>query len=41
MGHKISDDDKEADIAAVIRTFFWVLNVVTCGFIIANCIRHW
>ena len=41
MGSKISDDDKESDVAAVIRTFFWFLNVVTCLFIIANVFRHW
>lgn len=41
MGSKISDDQWESDIAAVIRTFFWMLNVVTCFFIIANCMRHW
>ena len=41
MGGRISDDDFESDIAAIIRTFFWILNVITCGFIIANCIRHW
>lgn len=41
MGSRISDCDTESDISAIIRTFYWILNVVTCIFIIANCIRHW
>jgi hypothetical protein len=41
MGEKISDDNNEADVASLIRTFFWTLNVITCFFIIANVIRHW
>ena len=41
MGSKISEDDREADVAAIIRTFWWVVNIVTCFFIIANTIRHW
>jgi len=41
MGHKISDDNAEADAAAVIRTIFWVVNLITCLFIIAGIIRHW
>ena len=36
MGGKISESDHEADIAAIIRTFFFILNVVTCVFIILN-----
>jgi hypothetical protein len=36
MGPKASDDNYEADTAAVIRTIFWVLNAVTCVFIIAS-----
>jgi len=41
MGNKISDSDSEADAAAVIRTIFWVVNLVTCLFIIAGIIKHW
>jgi hypothetical protein len=41
MGDKISLDDREADIAAVVRTFFWLTNIVTCFFIIAGILRHW
>jgi type IV secretory pathway component VirB8 len=36
MGTKISDNDREADTAAIVRTFFFLLNVVTCIFIILN-----
>jgi len=41
MGEKISPDSNEADIAAAIRTFWWLVHIITCGFIIANTIRHW
>jgi hypothetical protein len=36
MGNKISEDDREADIAAIIRTFWWLVHIITCFFIIAN-----
>lgn len=41
MGDKISDDTKESDIAAVIRTFWWLTHITTCAFIIAGVVRHW
>lgn len=41
MGHKISNDSLESDIAAAIRTFWWVINIITCFFIMAGIIRHW
>ena len=41
MGDKISTNQKEADVAAIIRTLFWIINLITCGFIIANAIHHW
>jgi hypothetical protein len=40
LGDKISDNKFEADCAALIRTFFWLIQVVTCGFIIANAGRN-
>jgi len=51
-GHLIgnTDDDrpdvpilslKEARIALFLKTFWVVLHVITCGFIIANTLRHW
>jgi hypothetical protein len=41
MGEKISAEKNESDFAAIIRTFWWLLHITTCGFIIANTIRHW
>ena len=48
MGH--SDDDKpdvpiltlyEAKIALLLKTFWVIIHVVTCIFIIANVIHNW
>lgn len=41
MGEKVSSDSREADAAAIIRTVWWFVHITTCGFIIANTIRHW
>lgn len=41
MGPKITNNDKDSDVAAIIRSIFWILNFITCIFIIANTIRHW
>lgn len=32
---------KEARIALILKTSWVIIHVVTCGFIIANTIRHW
>ena len=32
---------RDANISLVIRTLIVLVNFITCGFIIANCIRHW
>ena len=32
---------KEARIALALKTFWVVIHVITCLFIIANTIRHW
>ena len=32
---------KEARIALILKTSWVMIHVVTCGFIIANTIRHW
>jgi hypothetical protein len=32
---------KEARYSLILRTIIVVLNMVTCGFIIANVIKHW
>jgi len=32
---------KEARVALFLKTFWIVIHVITCGFIMANVIRHW
>ena len=32
---------REAHIALYLKTFWTVIHVITCVFIIANVIRHW
>jgi hypothetical protein len=32
---------REARIALYLKTFWTVIHVITCAFIIANVIRHW
>jgi len=41
LGEKASDDKREADAVATIRTVIVLVNFITCFFIIANTIRHW
>lgn len=41
LGEKASNDDKEADRVAIIRTLIIVSYVITNIFIIAGVIRHW
>jgi len=41
LGDKTSDDTREADISAMIRTFWVILHVITCISIIANAIHQW
>jgi hypothetical protein len=52
VDHRVgkTDDDQpdipiltqnQARISLLFRSFIILLNVVTCGFIIANAIRHW
>ena len=41
LGNKISDDNREADFAAILRSLWVLLQVVTCIAIIANAIHHW
>jgi hypothetical protein len=51
-GHVMGDTDidkpdvpiltlREARVALYLKTFWIVIHVVTCFFIIANVIRHW
>jgi len=41
IGNKISDDDKESDTGAIIRTAWIFLHAVTCIAIIANAAHQW
>ena len=41
LGEKATEDDKEADIVALVRTLIVGVNFITCFFIMANTIRHW
>jgi len=52
LDHRVgrTDDDqpdipilslKDAQFSLILRTIIVVLNMITCGFIIANVIKHW
>ena len=41
LGEKASNDDKEADKIAIIRTVIVLIYVITNIFIVACVIRHW
>ena len=41
LGEKASDDPKEADIVALMRTVIVIVNFGTCFFIISGILRHW
>ena len=41
IGEKASNDNREADRVALIRTLIILVYIITNGFIIANTIRHW
>jgi hypothetical protein len=41
LGEKLGDNDKEADIVAMLRSAVVLLNLVTCMFIIAGVIHNW
>jgi hypothetical protein len=32
---------REARIALFLKTFWVIIHVITCGFIIANTLHHW
>ncbi len=40
LGNKVSDNDREADVACILRTIYWFSMVITSIFIIAGVIRH-
>jgi hypothetical protein len=41
LGDKASDNNKEADRVAIIRTAIVLIYVITNFFIVAGIIRHW
>jgi len=41
LGEKASDDNKEADVIALIRTAIVMCYIITNLVIIAGVIRHW
>ena len=41
LGEKLGDNDKEADIVAMLRSAVVLLNLVTCLFIIAGVVHNW
>ena len=40
LGEKASDDSREADMFAILRTIVVGVNFITCFFIIAGVLRH-
>ena len=41
LGQKASDNDKESDVVAIIRTFIFITYLITNVAIVANAVRHW
>ena len=41
LGEKASDNDKESDIVAIIRTFVFLTYLITNVAIVSNAVRHW
>ena len=41
LGQKASDNDKESDVVAIIRTFIFLTYLITNIAIVANAVRHW
>lgn len=41
LGEKASDNDKESDIVAIIRTFVFLTYLITNIAIVSNAVRHW
>lgn len=42
LGRKLEpDSNKISDAAAILRTLWVLLHVITCGFIIANALHQW
>ena len=41
LGEKASDDNKEADFVAILRTLIVVIYISTNCFIVAGVVHHW
>tara|TARA_Y100001972_G_C7527952_1_gene266150 strand:+ start:506 stop:670 length:165 start_codon:yes stop_codon:yes gene_type:complete len=41
LGEKASDNTKEADAVAILRTLIVLTNFLTCFIIVAGVIHHW
>lgn len=41
LGERASDNNREADVVAIIRTIFAIFNLGTCCFITANILLGW
>jgi len=41
LGQKASDNDREADLVAIIRTVIALVYIITNIVIVAGVIRHW
>ena len=41
IGEKASNDDKESDVIASLRTIIFLTYLITNVFIIAGVVRHW
>jgi len=41
LGEKATDNDREADMVALVRTLIVGVNFITCFFIMANAVHHW
>jgi len=36
LGEKVGESDRQADVVAVIRTFWWFVHIATCFMIIIH-----
>jgi hypothetical protein len=36
LGEKVGETDSQADAIAMVRTFWWIIHIVTCFFIIVG-----
>ena len=41
LGEKASEDSREADLVAVMRSIIVLVDFITCFFIISGVVHHW